>query len=66
MSQNVGLFHFGIGLAVNSCIVLMDLASTGGGGGLLPPPKPQLLNCNDRTEPGNFREVIISSGMWEV
>ena len=30
------------------------------------PPNLQLLNCNDRTEPGNFREVIISSRMWEV
>ena len=35
------------------------------GEGLTEPPNPQLLNCNDRAEPGNFREVIISSGMWE-
>ena len=104
----MGLFHFGIGLAVNSCIVPMDLASRANfisntihkclmknyfmcteiakicelsgvhpldpdqGFALHPlegpysAPKPQLLNCNDRTEPGNFREVIISSGMWEI
>ena len=31
--------------------------STGGGEGAYSSPNPQLLNCNDHTEPSNFREV---------
>ena len=38
----------------------------GGGGGLTASPNRQLLNCSDRADPDNFREVIISSGMWEI
>ena len=37
-----------------------------GGGGLTAPSNPQLLNCNDRTEPKNYREVLASSERWEV